>query len=96
MKDWTGNTRSAHATIGARNYAREDREVNDYYATDPRAARLLLDVESFSPAIWECACGEGHLAKEFAAAGHFVYASDIVDRGYGVQKDFLKTSAPPS
>lgn len=95
MKDWTGNSRSAHATLGARNYTQYDREQNDYYATEPKAARLLLDVETFSPAIWECACGEGHLAREFSAAGYFVYASDLINRGYGVQKDFLKASSPP-
>ena len=27
MKDWTGNSRSAHATLGARNYALEERET---------------------------------------------------------------------
>lgn len=95
MKDWTGNSRSAHAVLGARNYAQNEREVNDYYATDPRAARLLMEVEKFSPMIWECACGEGHLAKEFEKAGYRVYATDLVDRGYGYQQDFLSCAAPP-
>lgn len=72
-KDWTGNTRSAHATIGASNYAYEDREENDYYATEPKAAGLLMEVEDFSPYIWECACGEGHLSREFEKAGYFVF-----------------------
>ena len=94
-KDWTGNSRSAHAALGARNYARESRESNDYYATDPKAARLLMGVETFSPMVWECACGEGHLAKEFVAAGYHVYASDLIDRGYGSQRDFLAAVAPP-
>lgn len=95
MRDWTGNSRSAHAALGAANYALEPREVNDYYATDPRAARLLMEVETFAPMIWECACGEGHLAREFAAAGYKVYASDLIARGYGRQQDFLTSTAPP-
>ncbi len=94
-KDWTGNSRSAHAALGARNYALNEREEHDYYATDPKAAQLLVDVEQFSPVIWECACGEGHLVKEFEKAGYIVYASDLIDRGIGVQLDFLTTVTPP-
>jgi len=94
-KDWTGNSRTTHAILGARNYAQNEREVNDYYATEPKAAQLLMEVETFSPMIWECACGEGHLAKEFAKAGYQVYATDLIDRGYGYQLDFLTTAAPP-
>lgn len=93
-KDWTGNSRSAHAMMSARNYAQNDRQEDDYYATEPKAATLLMEVEQFSPFIWECACGEGHLAKEFEKAGYNVYASDKVDRGYGYVQDFLKSTAP--
>lgn len=94
-KDWSGNSRSAHAMLGARNYAKNEREKNDYYATEPKAALLLMGLEKFSPMIWECACGEGHLAKEFVNAGYTVYASDLIDRGYGTVQDFLSTPAPP-
>lgn len=65
VKDWTGNSRSAHSMLGARNYALNEREANDYYATEQKAAWLLMEVESFSPYIWECACGEGHLENGF-------------------------------
>lgn len=54
-----------------------------------------MEVEQLSHFIWECACGEGHLAKEFEKAGHKVYATDLIDRGYGYQADFLKMQAPP-
>lgn len=94
-KDWKGNSRSTHAILGARNYAQNERETNDYYATEPLAATLLMEVEQFSPRIWECACGEGHLAKEFEKAGYNVYATDIVDRGYGFVQDFMAAAAPP-
>ncbi len=69
MSDWTGNSRSAHAILGARNYAQNEREVNDYYATEPKAAQLLMEVEQFAPMVWECACGEGHLAKGIREGG---------------------------
>lgn len=94
-KDWTGNTRSTHAVLGARNFTEYDRENNDYYATDPYAATLLMEQEKFSPYIWECACGEGHLSKEFEKAGYKVYSSDIVDRGFGRVQDFLTSCFPP-
>ena len=94
-KDWTGNTRSAHAILGARNYAQNEREENDYYATEPYAATLLMQVETFSPRIWECACGEGHLAKEFEKAGYHVFSSDLINRGFGFVQDFLSSKTPP-
>jgi len=94
-KDWTGNSRSAHAILGARNYAQNEREVNDYYATEPKAVKLLLEKETFSPLIWECACGEGHLSKEIIKNGYQVYSSDLIDRGYGYIQDFLQSIAPP-
>lgn len=89
-KDWTGNSRSAHATLGARNYALEERETNDYYATEPKALKLLLDEEDFSPLIWEPACGEGHLSKVLKDRGYIVQSTDLIDRGYGTGGiDFL-------
>lgn len=75
--------------LGARNFAKNEREANDYYATEPKAVRLLLEVERFAPVIWECACGEGHLSEEIKKAGYEVYSSDLVGRGYGDVLDFL-------
>lgn len=79
-KDWTGNKNSIYKTLGASNHTDEVRETHDYYATEPRAAELLLELEDFSENIWECASGEGHLAEVFRNAGHNVKCSDIVDR----------------
>ena len=92
MKDWVGNGNSIYKTLGASNHTEKEREINDYYATEPKAAELLLEVEEFSPVVWECACGEGHLAEVFKAHGYYVEASDIVDRGYGQVRDFLSYS----
>lgn len=89
-KDWTGNSRSAHATLGARNYAQNERQEHDYYATEPKALELLLEKEAFDPFVWECACGEGHLAKVLTEHGYIVKSTDLIDRGYGTGGiDFL-------
>ncbi len=82
MKDWTKNSRSAFACNGASNYAKEPRQAEDYYATKPRAVELLLERESFSPTVWECACGGGHIAEVLKNYGYDVICSDLYDRGY--------------
>ena len=83
--------KAIYAPLGASNHSTSEREIHDYYATDPRAAKLLLEVEAFSPVIWEPACGEGHLAKVFERTGHTVIGTDLIYRGYGsnVPLDFL-------
>lgn len=48
MKDWTGNSKSIYTTLGASNHTDKVRETNDYYATEPKAAELLLEVEDFA------------------------------------------------
>ena len=83
MKDWTGNKKTTFTCLGASNHAEHDREINDYYATDPKAAELLLEVEPELDNIWECACGEGHLAKVFDKANKLGLATDKIYRGYG-------------
>lgn len=81
--------------IGATDFAKQEREVNDYYATDPKVAELLCDLIQFYPIVWECACGEGHLAKVLEKRGYIVKATDLIDRGYGKGGiDFLKYDKP--
>ena len=74
---------------GCSNHSDKERQVDDYYATEPRAAELLLEVEPELSDIWECACGEGHLAKVFDKYGKLKKATDLHNRGYGKQQDFL-------
>ena len=83
MKDWTGNNKAIYTCLGASNHALEERQTEDYYATDPKAAELLLEVEPDLDNIWECACGEGHLAKFFGDCGKLALASDLVNRVFG-------------
>lgn len=95
MSDWVGNANSIYKTLGASNHSDKERESNDYYATEPKAAELLLEVEDLHDFIWECACGEGHLAQVFRKHGHAVKATDLVNRGYGCGGvDFLKEDTP--
>ena len=67
MKDWTGNSKSTFANLGASNHSDKEREFNDYYATDPQSLRIFLNEylkeNTLSHKVWECACGEGHLSK---------------------------------
>ena len=81
-KDWKGNGNSVYKILGASNHTEQEREPNDYYATEPKALELLLDLETFTPHVWECACGGGHLSEVLKSRGYRVRSSDIVDRGY--------------
>ena len=92
-KDWTGNKNSIFKTLGATSHANYEREENDYYATTPLAAELLLELETFSNNIYEPACGQGHLSEVFVKNGYNVTSTDLIDRGYGTGGiDFLQTT----
>ncbi len=89
-KDWVGNKNSIYKTLGASNHSEKERQINDYYATEPKAIDLLLAEEKFNKNIWEVACGEGHLSERLIAHGYNVKSTDLIDRGYGVGGvDFL-------
>lgn len=76
--------------LGSSFHTDDEREVNDYYATDPQALRDFLSVYAeLSTSVWEPACGEGNLSKTLEASGHSVFSTDLVDRGYGSQFNFL-------
>lgn len=91
-KDWTGNYHSVCGCLGAHNECKEEREENDFYATQPIAAEWLIKLENLDNNIWECACGQGHLGKVFEEHGYNVLATDLIDRGYGQGGvDFLKS-----
>lgn len=80
-------------TLGASNHTDEERQTEDYYATDPIAIDVLLNDGgvTLDNNVWECACGGGHLAERLKEYGYNVRASDIVNRGYGEEQiDFLK------
>lgn len=71
----------------------EEREEHDYYATDPNAVELLLELETFEKNIWECATGENHIADVLKANGYNVRTSDLIIRKNGIEQlDFLKSN----
>jgi len=89
MKE-NSNKESIYKMIGASNHTEEERQKEDYYATDPIAVELLLDLETFNKDIWECACGEKHLSNVLEKRGFNVRSSDIIKRCDNIEEyDFL-------
>ena len=43
-KDWIGNKNSIFKTLGASNHTDKEREMDDFYATDPDAGKMLLEL----------------------------------------------------
>ena len=78
-----------YVCLGARNYAKTDRHKEDFYATEPKATKLLCDVEQFNNKILEPCCGQGHMSEVLKSNGYSVTSYDLVDRGYGDIKDFF-------
>lgn len=88
IKDWTGNKTSTITTSGFHNNSRHERSQTDFYATNPIALEKLLEVEKFDN-VWECACGVGNLSEVLKKHGIHGKSSDLINRGYGEQIDFL-------
>lgn len=80
---------SVSVTTGMQGHSRQEREINDFYATDPIAINLLLEQETFNKNILEPACGMGHLSKRLSEKGYNVTSYDLINRGFGQQKDFF-------
>ena len=71
--------------IGSSAHSAEDRQPDDFYATDPVALHLFLraldrDRIKLDTNIWECACGNGVLSLELSQQGYRVFSTDIVQR----------------
>ena len=71
----------------------QDRNENDFYETPIDAIQDLINYEKFFGNVWECSCGKGAISKPLIDNGYNVYSSDLIDRGYGDVKDFLKTNS---
>lgn len=68
--------------IRSTNKRNKNSEINDYYATDPKAIDELLRFENFKKDILEPCVGGGHLAQRLNDYGFQVRGFDIVDRCY--------------
>jgi len=66
-----------------------DREIDDFYPTPPYAVEELLKREVFNGNIWECACGDGSISEVFKNKRFDVYSTDLINRGYGTELNFL-------
>ncbi len=70
---------------------------DDLYETPDVAVHALMRAERLPKVIWECACGPGRIVNVLRGAGHFVYATDLVDYGCPDSEpgaDFLMERAP--
>lgn len=88
-KDWIGNKKSTFVILGASSHSDNERQREDYYATEPKAVEELLKIETFCDSILEPSCGEGHISEVLKRNGYHVVSRDLVDRGYGDVADFL-------
>lgn len=91
---------SLGAAMAGSKSAKRERRANDFYPTPWEATAALAVAERHRLAgrrIWEPACGDGAMARELEARGLDVaYASDLIDRGYGLTgADFLSAELPP-
>ena len=67
----------------------------DFFPTPAWATHALVEHERFDGTIWECACGDGAMARVLETAGYAVNATDLHDRGHGRPGvDFLAASEP--
>lgn len=85
----TTKSRLLRSIGGVRAVGSDERERDDYYATEPKAVELLLDLEKFDSNILEPCCGEGHMSEVLKSAGYNVTSSDLIDRGYGGVKSLF-------
>lgn len=75
----------------------DKRRADDFYPTPREATVALLPLIAHWPkTVWEPACGDGAMARVLEAAGFDVFASDLVDRGFGTPGiDFVRPCQPP-
>jgi hypothetical protein len=74
---------------------RADLDGPDFFPTPAWAVHALVENERFEGEIWECACGDGAMARVLKGAGHKVRATDLYPRGYGKSGvDFLSATRP--
>ena len=78
---------AVYTTLWARNLATLERHKEDFYATEPKATELLLEVEKFKDTILEPACWMGHISEVLKKHWHNVISYDLIDRWYGETKD---------
>lgn len=67
-----------------------DLDGPDFFPTPAWATYALIDNETFTGNIWECACGDGAMSRVLEQTSRPVFSSDLYKRGYGEPgRDFL-------
>lgn len=94
----SSNKRNAFSSLVASNHSKDNRENKDFYATDPQALEIFLEILKqdgiiLPHKICEPACGMGHLSKVLKNHGYEVDSYDLHNHGYGkTGMDFLKSN----
>ncbi|WP_245451618.1 hypothetical protein [Mesorhizobium waimense] len=68
----------------------------DYFPTPAWATHALMENETFTGEIWECACGDGAMSRVLASRGNPVRSSDLFDRGFGTSGIDFNTAKTPA
>lgn len=92
------NKHKVLVTLGTKDGSTKDRQVDDFYSTDPTATKKLTkwlkdnEPNSNNWKVWESFCGNGAITKVLEEEGFTVVAnSDLIDRGFGdTGIDFFK------
>ena len=93
-------THNVLTTLGTNNGSTTNRQKDDFYATDPKATKMVLkelgkiyDTSLWD--VWEPAVGMGHISNTLKAEDiNVVKESDLVDRGIGATiEDFLNVTS---
>ncbi|KAA3448859.1 hypothetical protein C7I87_19505 [Mesorhizobium sp. SARCC-RB16n] len=68
----------------------------DYFPTPAWATHALMENETFTGEIWECACGDGAMSRVLETRGNPVRSSDLFDRGFGQSGIDFNTAKTPA
>ncbi len=74
------SNKTVFTTLGASSHSTTEREGVDFYATQPRAVEMLLELEEFNNNILEPFCGLKHISNTLENAGYKVTSTDMIDR----------------
>lgn len=85
QKDWSGTKKSIFINMATNSHSINDRQNEDFYATDPIAIDKLFSKFTPNKCIWECAAGLGHLSnkiKTYSSKFNLldVHASELIER----------------
>ena len=83
-------------TLGATNLSKAERSALDYYSTDPRSVKAILEHIDFGDTtVWDPGSGHNFIINVLKDAGYKTRSTDIYDYGYQDEIfDFLEQDKP--